>query len=145
MTGSPNLIGQTVCMNAADHPHAGEVGKVVKQWPCPDNCGYDVLRVDLGGELTEVFEPEATPITPLMLRGLATRQMTDFMVWECKACGQRTLTWYGDTRRLDACCPELEKTGATQIFLVEKKREDVPALTAPPADAVITPLMGNSS
>jgi hypothetical protein len=59
MRRSPNLIGGTVHIPAADHPHEGERGVVIAQGPCCNKCEYDTLTLRLdSGEITTVYEPE---------------------------------------------------------------------------------------
>jgi hypothetical protein len=64
---TPDFVGRRVYIPAADHPHAGEWGVVIRQEPCAlcDDkgwvaCGHADLIVRLdSGEETRVYEPEA--------------------------------------------------------------------------------------
>lgn len=62
------LIGERVCMEAADHPHAGKVGVVIGDAPCQvcatlpieEQCTSEdlIVRLDDGTE-TRVYVHEA--------------------------------------------------------------------------------------
>lgn len=61
MSKSPDMRGTMVRMMAADHPFAGRVGLVVDQDACHvcGGCDYDDLIVEVDGQTTRVYEPEA--------------------------------------------------------------------------------------
>jgi hypothetical protein len=66
-----DFTGKRVVMDAADHPHGGEEGVVVRAEPCHTcadhglaDCGYPdlIVRLDDGTE-TRVYEPECSLVS----------------------------------------------------------------------------------